>query len=176
MKTTLNKIRAHLPCADGWQKLLKHLGKSGPDDQELDLLAVLESNGFDDALWCLRAVDVFDREKRLFAVWCARQVEHLNSDPRIKACNDMAERYANSLCTNNDLQGACRAAYATDAAHATAAAYAVAYAAAYAASYTASAAYAAAAYTTAAYATAERQKAREAQEKEFRRMLQEGYP
>jgi len=27
MKTTLNKIRSHYPCKDGWEKLLKHLGK-----------------------------------------------------------------------------------------------------------------------------------------------------
>ena len=27
--TTLNKIRAHKPCEDGWRKLLKHLSDSG---------------------------------------------------------------------------------------------------------------------------------------------------
>ena len=26
--TTLNRIRAHDPCADGWRKLLTHLGKT----------------------------------------------------------------------------------------------------------------------------------------------------
>lgn len=30
--TTLNRIRAHSPCEDGWTKLLKHLGKSQADD------------------------------------------------------------------------------------------------------------------------------------------------
>ena len=106
MKTTLNKIRAHSPCADGWAKLLAHLGKTRADDAELDLLTIIESNGLDDALWCLRAVDGFDREKRLYAVWCARQVEHLNPDPRVKACNDVSERLANGLATNDELAAA----------------------------------------------------------------------
>jgi hypothetical protein len=106
MKTTLNKIRKHHPCADGWAKLLAHLGKTKADDAELDLLTILESNGLDDALWCLRAVEGFDREKRLYAAWCARQVEHLNPDPRIKACNDVAERFANGLATDGELAAA----------------------------------------------------------------------
>ena len=60
MKTTLNAIRAHSPCKDGWEKLLTHLGKTRPDDDPLDLLTVLESNGLDDAIWCLRAVTGHD--------------------------------------------------------------------------------------------------------------------
>ena len=54
--TTLNKIREHSPCEDGWIKLLKHLGKTKADDEPLDLLTILESNGLDDALWCLRTL------------------------------------------------------------------------------------------------------------------------
>jgi len=159
MKTTLNKIREHSPCANGWAKLLKHLGKTCADDDDLDLLTILESNGLDDALWCLRAVDGFEREKRLYAVWCARQVEHLSPDPRVKACNDMAERYANSLCTIHDLAAARDAAWAArDAARD-------------AAGDAAWAAGDAGAARGVAWAAA-----RGAQEKEFRRMLQEGYP
>ena len=53
---TLNAIRAHRPCRSGWEKLLCHLGKTAADDEPLDLLTVLDSNGLDDALWCLRAL------------------------------------------------------------------------------------------------------------------------
>ena len=185
MKTTLNKIRKNGPCSNGWAKLLKHLGKARADDDELDLLTILESNGFDDALWCLRAVDGFDREKRLFAVWCARQVEHLNPDPRVKACNDMAERYANSLCTIHDLDAARYAArYAAEAVAWAAARYAAAEAVAWAAArYAALAAARYAAEAAARYAAAGDAAgdaawaaAWAAQEKEFRRMLLEGYP
>ena len=76
MHTTLNKIRSHAPCADNWRKLLRHLGKTEADDEPLLITTILDSNGLDDALWCLRAVDGHDREIRLYAAWCARQVQH----------------------------------------------------------------------------------------------------
>jgi hypothetical protein len=40
MKTTLNKIKEHLPCEDGWKKLLIFLNKTEADDEELSLLTV----------------------------------------------------------------------------------------------------------------------------------------
>ena len=106
MKTTLNKIRSHAPCADGWAKLLRHLGKTQADDEPLALLTVLESNGIADALWCLRAVDGHQREMRLYAVWCARQVQHLITDPRSLAALDVAERHANGEATDEELTAA----------------------------------------------------------------------
>ena len=132
MKTTLNKIRKFSPCESGWTKLLKHLGKTQADDEPLPLLAVLESNDLDAALWCLRAVDGHDKEKRLFAVWCARQVQHLMTDPRSIAALDVAEGFANGEATREELKAAWAAA--EDAARAAAAAaWAAAWAAARAA-------------------------------------------
>ena len=104
--TTLNKIRAHDPCADGWAKLLRHLGKTKADDEPLALVTILQSNGLDDALWSLRACDGIDREARLYAVWCARQVQHLMADPRSLAALDVAEGYANGLATKDELAAA----------------------------------------------------------------------
>ena len=132
MNTTLNKIRKFSPCESGWTKLLKHLGKTQADDEPLPLLAVLESNDLDAALWCLRAVDGHDKEKRLFAVWCARQVQHLMTDPRSIAALDVAEGFANGEATREELKAAWAAA--EDAARAAAAAaWAAAWAAARAA-------------------------------------------
>jgi hypothetical protein len=110
MKTTLNAIRAHGPCADGWGKLLRHLGKKKADDEPLSITNVLDSNGLDDALWCLRAVEGHDREIRLFAVWCARQVQQLMTDPRSLAALDVAERHANGGATDAELSAARNAA------------------------------------------------------------------
>ena len=110
MQTTLNKIRQHSPCASGWTKLLTHLGKTAADDQPLRLRTVLASNGIADALWCLQAVDGHQREMRLFAVWCARQVRHLLTDSRSVAALDVAERYANGLATDVELAYAYAAA------------------------------------------------------------------
>ena len=75
--TTLNRIREAKPCADGWTKLLKHLGKDKADDEPLHLLTVLESNGLDDALWVLSYAMPDDRLARHFQAWCAEQVLHL---------------------------------------------------------------------------------------------------
>jgi len=114
--TTLNKIRAHGPCANGWAKLLRHLGKTQADDEPLALATILDSNGLDDALWCLRAVNGHEREMRLYAVWCARQVQHLMTDPRSLAALDVAERHANGEATDEELAAAWDAAWgaATD--------------------------------------------------------------
>ena len=112
MKTTLAAIREHGPCADGWAKLLRHLGKTSADAEPLMLLTILESNGLDDALWCLRAVDGHKREIRLFAVWCARQVQHMMDDRRSVSALDVAERYANGQATDAELAAARAAAWA----------------------------------------------------------------
>jgi hypothetical protein len=137
MKTTLNAIREHGPCEHGWRKLLRHLGKTQADDEPLSIVAVLDSNGLDDALWCLRAVTGHDREMRLYAIWCARQVQHLITDPRSLAALDVAERHANGLATDGELFAARDAAKAAAWAAAWAAAEAVAWAVAEAAAWAA---------------------------------------
>ena len=68
LATTLNKIRKHEPCQGGWNKpLLSSLGKTKADDEHVTLEHILESNGINDAIWALRAVDGYDKAIRLFA-------------------------------------------------------------------------------------------------------------
>ncbi len=112
MYTTLNKIRVKGPCMGGWKTLLRFLGKTGPDDEPISVLTVLKSNGLDDAIWCLRAVDGFDREKRLFAVKCARRVQRLLDDQRSFNALDVSEAYANGLASAKELRKACEDAWA----------------------------------------------------------------
>lgn len=133
MITSLNKIREFRPCIEGWEKLLKHLRKTLADDEPLPLLTVLDSNGLDDALWCLRAVDGYDKGQRLFAVWCVRQVEHLFSDARSVYALNVIERYAHGQASEDELLLARAAAEAAEAARASWAAEAAAGAAAVAA-------------------------------------------
>lgn len=110
MKTTLNQIREHSPCASGWGKLLRSLNKTTPDDEPLDIAYIVRSNGLDDALWCLRTVQGHDKEVRLFTIWCARQVQHLMKDQRSIAALDVAERFANGEATQGELDAAANAA------------------------------------------------------------------
>ena len=51
-----------------------------------------------------------DAQLRLFAVRCARRVQHLMPDPRSIAALDVAERYANGKATNAELAEARAAA------------------------------------------------------------------
>ena len=121
MHTTLRKIRAQGPCGlriedgerSGYLKLRHHLGKGYGDDTPISITVILDSNGFDDALWCLRAVDGHAREIRLFAVWCARQVAHLMTDERSTNALDVAERHANTAATDDELDAAWADASAT---------------------------------------------------------------
>ena len=106
MNTTLSAIREHNPCTNGWKKLLSHLEKTKADDELLPITTILDSNGVEDAMWCLRAVGGRDREIRLYAVWCARQVQHLMADQRSINALDVAVRHANGTATDDELAAA----------------------------------------------------------------------
>ena len=108
--TTLNKIRDKHPCDKGWVKLLKSLGKKEADDEPLSLETILQSNGIADALWVTRTLPEHSKKWRLYAVWCARQVQHLMTDERSIAAIDMAEAYANGLVSDAELEAAREAA------------------------------------------------------------------
>ena len=110
--TTLNRIKEHKPCPDGWKKLLKHLGKTEADDVTLPFSEIVKSNGLDDALWCCQVEPKYEKEWRLFAVWCARQVQHLMTDKRSLDALDVAERFAAGEATEEELADARRAAEA----------------------------------------------------------------
>ena len=84
---TLNKIKEHGPCEDGWKKLLKSQGKTKADDVEFPLTDVLESNGLDDALWCLRCLPEHNATWRLLAVRFARGEA---TDDELTAAGDAA--------------------------------------------------------------------------------------
>jgi hypothetical protein len=159
MRTTLNQIRAHSPCQDGWTKLLRGLNKTAADDEPLWIDEVLNISGLDDALWCLRAVEGCDREIRLYAVWCARRVQHLMVDARSVAALDVAERHARGGASDEEL-----------AASSSAASWAASWAARWAAAGRAALAAAAAA---ARLASAGRDTERAAQAEELRRMCSE---
>jgi len=163
-EVTLKQLRENKACVSGYNKVVSAL--KGIEyverktyirfkhDAPISLLSILKSNGLDDALWCLRVNDEWSRDSRLFAVWCARQVQHLMKDERSIKAFDVAEKFANGLASEEELSAARDAAWAAamDAASAVAW-YAARDAAWYAASDAASAA-ARAAARAAAWAAA----------------------
>jgi hypothetical protein len=139
MQTTLNRIKLHSPCKDGWEKLLNHLNKTQSDGEVLVLRTILESNGIDDTIWAMRAVEGKDKEIRLFAADCAELVLPIYekdypsdsrprlaiSDSRPRLAIQAARGYANGVITMEELAAASDAASeaAYDAADAADAAY-----------------------------------------------------
>ena len=105
-------IRSWKPCYDP----VKHL----PENWRGTALTILKNEAipFEDRLWVVcRNEFISDRTMRLFAVWCARQVQHLMADKRSIDALDVAERFANGQATQAELEAACVAmAAARDAA------------------------------------------------------------
>ena len=102
--TTLAKIREHKPCKSGWVKLDKSLGgtKSYGLHTPVKFSQIAESNGLDDAVWCLRSIcPEHEKEVRLFAADCAESVLHLYEkeydDTRPRDAIQAARDFANGL-------------------------------------------------------------------------------
>ncbi len=117
MTTTLNKIKAHSPCGDGWNKLLNHLGKTQADDEPLSIATIIQSNGIRDAVWALCAVEDKDKEIRLFAADCAESILHIYekqypNDDRPRKAIQAARDYANGVIGKDELAAAGDAAWA----------------------------------------------------------------
>lgn len=122
--TTLKDLRKHDACISGYNRLACHVtgNEFNParntyvrlrHDEPIPLATILASNDLDDALWALRAckqTPELVRAERLFAVWCARQVAHLMTDPRSIAAMDVAERHADGDATDAELDAAWAAA------------------------------------------------------------------
>ena len=165
---TLKDLRDKSACFYGYNRLVLSLqGKEFSEkyqDREsyikcshnglIPIEYILSSNGLDDALWALRCVKDADRDLRLFAVWCARQVQHLMNDERSLNALDVSERFANGQASESERAAARAAAGAAARAAAGDAAWAAARAATWAAAGDAARAAAWAAAGDAAWAAA----------------------
>jgi hypothetical protein len=109
---TLEKIKAHDPCKSGWEKLLASKGGDAADmSAEFPVTDILDSNDLDDTLWALRCLPEHDNLWRKYAVWCARQVQHLMADQRSINAMDVAWRHSEGLATDDELAAAWSAAW-----------------------------------------------------------------
>lgn len=106
---TLNAIQPHRLGREGWEKLLAHLGKTQADDEPFPLSALLDSNGFEDALWCLHALpEEFGGRIRLLA--CAFAERALRFVPageeRPRVAIETARRFVRGEATREELAAA----------------------------------------------------------------------
>ena len=118
---TLKQLRRAEACFTGYNKLVASMSgeplvtekryATYDTKQPISLIQILDSNGLSDAIWALHCIEGADREIRLFAVWCARQVQHLMQDERSLRALDVAEKFANGLATIEELNKAKTAAY-----------------------------------------------------------------
>ena len=112
MKTfTIEDIRSWEPCYDPGRHLPEGWSGTAVDLLKLDTIPPK------DRLWVVLREGVLDAKTlRLFAVWCARQVEHLLTGERSKQAIEVAEKYANGQATDEELAAAWADAAATAAA------------------------------------------------------------
>jgi hypothetical protein len=106
LTTTTARIDACNPCEDRRQRAAKLLNIAEPSDEPITYAQLLDVLGLDDALWCCRAEPDLEAIWRRYAVWCARQVQHLMTDQRSLDALDVAERHANGEATVEELAAA----------------------------------------------------------------------
>ena len=128
MKTlTWADFAKHEPCYNPAEKYGEWQGTILDLMQHPDIPA-------DDKVWAFTREGITDdKTLRLFAVGCARRVQHLMTDQRSLDALDVAERYANGNATKDELNAAWDAAWNAARDAAWAAASAAAWAAAMAA-------------------------------------------
>lgn len=120
---TLKQLRDANACVDGYNKVVCMLSGEEFDPKretymrfrhegEISLIDIANNNGIDDALWATRCLIGKDRDLRLYAVWCARQVPYFMKDKRSIESVNVAERFANGRATSEELAAARDAARA----------------------------------------------------------------
>jgi hypothetical protein len=104
---TMETLRSYAPCYDP--------SRYFPEDWSGTVLDIVMDNRipWEDRLWVTMRDDlVSDKLMRLFAVWCARQVQHLMTDERSIRALDVAEAFANGNTPRQELDAARDAARA----------------------------------------------------------------
>jgi hypothetical protein len=122
---TLKQLREHGACYSGYNQVVrmlqgKEFTKADAEREtyirfvhkdKISLIDIANNSGIIDAIWCLRCAPDCDRDARLYAVWCSRQVQHLMTDKRSLNALDVAEAFANGKAGEQELYVAFDAAW-----------------------------------------------------------------
>lgn len=83
LTTTRRLLVSNQACVAGYKTLIDSLGNDWPREQPINLLHILESNGVQDMMWCLRATEQdCTRERYLISADMAESVLHVFTDQR----------------------------------------------------------------------------------------------
>ena len=119
LTTTFRKLKEHIACDEGYKKLGKNLGgiRKYGKDTPIKLLQILDSNGLDDTIWCLRATtENSDYLSRKFAVMCAERVlpifeKAYPEDKRPRECIETVWLFLEDKATRQEMEAAGYAAW-----------------------------------------------------------------
>jgi hypothetical protein len=106
MKTTFQKIKDCKPCGDVWDQLISY-HKPSSFNNEISIKEIIESNGLDDAIWALRAVD--DTEAlTLFSIDLAKFAlpvyeKYFPGDMRVRNYIDTCKKYVRGEISEKEL-------------------------------------------------------------------------
>lgn len=115
LSTTLNEIKSHNPCENGWVTLLKHLNKTKADGAKLKYSVILESNGIQYAIWALKRNEKSLPVLKRFAYLCAEEVRPLMKDKRSTDCLDATRDFLDGKIQFDELKKHRDASYAASA-------------------------------------------------------------
>ena len=89
MTLTLQIIRDHSPCTDGWKTLTKAIGSDLTT--ELSIGDVLITNGLEDALWCLQCLE--PRVRVAAIIPAVKRASVHTTDHRVHDCISAIEKW-----------------------------------------------------------------------------------
>lgn len=100
----VNCMIAHGVPRTWMDKLCDHYGTVNLGTQEIGYDVLMDVLGPEKALWCCQTQPQHNTIWRRYAVWCARQMQHLMEDERSVRAIDVAEQHANGKATDSELE------------------------------------------------------------------------
>ena len=99
-----NRMMVYNIPRDWIHRLCDHYGTIDIGVIEVGFDVLIDVLGPEKALYCCQTESQHDKIWRRYAVWCARQMQHLMGDERSVRAIDVAERHANGEATDCELE------------------------------------------------------------------------
>jgi len=107
--TTIKAIRAtQRPDSSFLARIIAAFGETHGEDSPLAFSEILKSNrcGYYDAVFAIESAPQYEKEWRLFAIWCARRVQEAGGTWQATHALNIAERFAQGTASIHQLESA----------------------------------------------------------------------